>query len=323
MTHFQSEPQTRAAQGWTWINGRIVADKDAHISVMDHGFLFGDSVYETIRTWGGRPFLLQEHLARLERSARGVCIPLPPGVEEAIEAVLRHTATLALKAKRSSRMKHRDGPALSKSARGSEERLLRVILTRGTGPVGYEVEPSQIPTLIVLSRPLPAIPQRFYQDGMSLAVVSTRRNSRSALDPALKTSNLLNLRMAYMEARRLGADDAILLNHQGDVAESSGSNIFLVQQGRLATPILDVGILQGITRNFVLHLAQEAGIATSEERLTLEHLRQSEEIFLTSTTRSIMPVSKLDGEAIGQGIPGPLTLRLIRCFEERVGHPLC
>lgn len=279
--------------GNVWIDGVVVPEAEARISIFDHGFLYGDSVYEAIRTFGKKIFLLDEHLQRLRRSASGVGIPVPDEVETAIQAVLKTDET---------------------------DRLLRVILTRGVGPVGYEIVLDQKPTLIVLSRPVPVYPARYYTEGISLAVVSVRRNSRQSLDPSLKTSNLLNVRLAYMESRRDGADDAIMLNNRGEVAEASGSNVFVVTGGRLWTPPLDAGILEGCTRDFVMR--RLADLEVCEDPMPRAALEQAEEMFITSTTRSIMPVTRLDGRPVGEGRPGPVTRRLMQKFEEVVGQPV-
>jgi branched-chain amino acid aminotransferase len=283
------------------VNGKISADTHATISILDHGFLYGDSAYEAVRTWKGKPFLVDEHLARLARSAAGLCIDLPSNIPEAIQQVL-----------------HADS-----HGEWEDERLLRIIVTRGKGHLGYDIDPAQKPGLVIISRPVPKYPARFYTEGLRLAVVGVRRQSRTALDPALKTSNLLNLRLAFFEAHRAGADDSILLNADGDVAEASGSNVFIVSHGRVLTPPLDAGILAGITRTFVIDLARDLEVPIAEERISLERLHAADEIFITSTTRSVMPAGMLDGKPIGaHGAPGPVTKRLMEGFEKRVGVPL-
>lgn len=282
--------------GVVWVDGKIVAESEARVSILDHGFLYGDSVYEAVRTFGGRPFLLDEHMTRLAHSAAGVGIPVPDHIIAAVDAVL---------------------------AGAPEERLLRIILTRGVGPLGYALVGDQPPTLIVMSRPVPTYTADQYRDGITLAVVGVRRNSRQSLDPSLKTSNLLNVRLAYMEARRAGADDAVLLNAQGEVAEASGSNVFAVHGETLWTPPVDAGILEGCTRAFVLgRVAPAAGVAVRQDPMPLEALESADEIFITSTTRSILPVSRLDGCDVGDGRRGPVTARLMREFERRVGAPV-
>lgn len=282
--------------GVVWIEGKIVAESEARISILDHGFLYGDSVYEAVRTFGGRPFLLDEHMIRLAHSAAGVGIPLPDNIIAAVDAVL---------------------------AGAPGERLLRIILTRGVGPMGYALVDDQPPTLIVMSRPVPTYTVEQYCGGISLAVVGVRRNSRQSLDPSLKTSNLLNVRLAYMEACRAGADDAVMLNARGEVAEASASNVFAVHGETLWTPPIDAGILQGCTRAFVLErVAPLAGVAVRQDAMRLEALESADEIFITSTTRSILPVSHLDGRRVGDGRRGPVTRRLMQCFEQLVSAPV-
>jgi len=282
----------QAAEGWAWIDGTLSRVADARVPVLDHGFLYGDSVYEAVRTYGRRPFLLGEHLARLEHSARGLHIPMPADIPRAVAEVL--------------------------AADDGDERLLRIIVTRGVGPLGYAIQPDQEPMLVILSLKAPVYPRACYDEGLRLAVVSVRRNPHSSLDPGLKTSNLLNLRLAFMEARERGADDAVMLNHEGDVAECSGSNLFVVRDGRLATPPTSAGILQGITRGFVLGVAREAGVATEERRIPRVELAEADEVFITSTTRSIMPATVLDDRPVGTGAPGPVTRLLMQRFGEKV-----
>lgn len=282
--------------GVVWVDGAVVPESEARVPILDHGFLYGDSVYESVRTFGGKPFLLDAHLRRLERSADGVGIPFPSHIRAAIAETL---------------------------SGAKDERVLRIILTRGVGPLGYEIVADQKPTLIILSRVVPAYPVRYYTEGIGLAVVSVRRNSRQSLDPSLKTSNLLNVRLAYMEARRAGADDAILLNNRGEVAEASGSNVFVIKQRVLWTPPLEAGILEGITRDFVLRrLAPSVGMDTLQDVMPQDVLTSSDEVFITSTTRSIMPVTRVDGAVVGTGRPGPLTRRLMEQFEAEIGEKI-
>ena len=285
-----------SAEGVVWIDGELFAEADARISIFDHGFLYGDSVYEAVRTFGGHPFLLEEHLQRLVRSAAGVGIPVPETVRAAVAAVVAHS---------------------------SGERLLRIILTRGVGPMGYALVEGQPPGLIVISRPVPSWSAEQYRNGIALAVVGVRRNSRQSLDPSLKTSNLLNVRLAYMEARRAGADDAVLLNGRGEVAEASGSNVFALHGETLWTPPVEAGILEGCTRAFVLGaVAAHTGVETRHDPMPLEALEEADEVFITSTTRNILPVTRLDQRAVGDGRRGPVTLRLMRGFEALVGVPV-
>ncbi|MBM3461617.1 MAG: branched-chain-amino acid aminotransferase [Armatimonadetes bacterium] len=278
-----------------WIDGRVMPADEARVSILDHGFLYGDSVYEAVRTFGGRPFRLGAHLARLERSAAGLFIRMPEGIEAAVDDVLRA---------------------------GHGEQLVRIMVTRGVGSLGYDLDPEQTPTLVLLGMPVPKYPARFYDEGVRLATTDIRRNPQNSLDPSLKTSNLLNLRLAFMDARRQGADDVVMLNHRGEVAEASGSNIFLVKDGALQTPEMGAGILGGITRDFVIRLARDNGFQVTEGVISPEALRAADEVFLTSTTRSIMPATVLDSIPVGGGLPGALTRSLMESFEARVGAPI-
>ncbi len=273
------------------VNGRVTAPQEAAVSPLDRGFLYGDSVYETIRTYGGRPFLLREHLDRLRRSAERLDIPhdaAPVDIEPEIERTLAEA--------------------------GNEESAIRVVLSRGKGPIGYDAAPLGPPTVVVYVRPCPPIPVSFLREGVDVAIVPVIRNPVSALDPAIKSSNLLNNLLAFQEARRLGAYEPILLNVEGRLAEGATSNIFLAREGRLRTPPLEAGILQGITRGFVLALARGAGLPAVEEPLGPEEMKGAEEAFITSTLKGILPVRRCDGWPIGVGRPGPLTLRLLDLF---------
>lgn len=277
------------------VNGKIYPAAEACISVLDRSFLFGHGVYETLRTYGGRPFLLDRHLDRLERSARRLAIPLEgwrEGLETAIRAAL--------------------------DAGGNPESAIRIVVTRGEGMV--DEDPRSCPTppnLVILVRPLRRVPPEVYRDGTSALVVHVQRNAAEALDPGIKSNNLLNNLLASMEAVRRGFPEAILLNARGDVAEGNSTNVFLVRHGKLLTPSLDSGILDGITRGAVLEVAAAEGIPATEGRIPCDDLRAADEIFLTSTTREILPVVRLDDRPVSSGAPGPVTRRLHDAYRSR------
>lgn len=277
------------------VNGRIGAPDAAAVSPLDRGFLYGDSVYETIRTYAGRPFLLKPHLARLRQSAERLGIryeAAPVDPEREIARTLDEA--------------------------GNEESAIRIVVSRGVGPIGYDPEPLGPPTVVVYVRPCPALPDSFRREGVDIAIVRVTRNPATALDPAIKSSNLLNNLLAWQEARRLGAYEPILLNTEGKLAEGASSNLFLAREGRLRTPPLEAGILEGITRDFVLALARRDGLPASEEPLGPEDLRGADEAFLTSTLKGILPIRRCDGWPIGVGRPGPMTRRLAELFDAAV-----
>jgi branched-chain amino acid aminotransferase len=279
------------------IDGRLVRPEEAVVSVFDRGFLYGDSVYEVLRTHRGVPFQLEAHLTRLEQSAARIAMetPLP------LERLREETLTI-----------HQQS--------GFSESYLRIVVTRGSGKIGLDIalatEPRRIIVAEELSRMLP--PPEVYRDGAEVAVVGVRKNLREAVDPAAKTGNYLNSVMALAEARRSGAYEALMLDHQGRLTEGASSNVFLVIAGLLLTPSLEVGILKGVTRTVVLDLAREAGIPALELPLTADTLERAEEVFITSSIREIVPITRVDGRRVGNGRPGRLTERLQSLFGARV-----
>jgi branched-chain amino acid aminotransferase len=277
------------------VNGTITPADAAVVSPLDRGFLFGDSVYETMRTYGGRPFLLREHLDRLRLSAERLEIPYeraPVAIEPEVHRTL--------------------------AAAGLPETALRVVLSRGRGPLGYAIEDGGPPTVVIHARPCPQMPAGNLREGVDVAIVDVTRNPRTSLDPAIKSSNLLNNFLAWRAAQRLGAYEPILLNLSGRLTEGATSNLFLVHGERLSTPPLDDGLLAGITRALVLELARGAGLDAVEESLGPEALRAADEAFLTSTLKGVLPIRRCDGWPIRHGRPGPVTRRVIELFEERV-----
>lgn len=275
------------------VNGVVTEAADARVSVLDNGFTFGDAVYETLRTYGGRPFHLDRHLDRLRASAAGLRIPLPLS-----DAELRARVDAVL------------------AASGNDESYLRVIVSRGVGDISYVLERVQGPTVVLVTKPYQPLPAEAYRDGVAVVVSSVRRNHPSALDPALKCCNLLNNSLAMQEARARGALEPIMLNHDGEVAEGAGSNVFLVRDGTLVTPPLSAGILAGITRAVVLERARALGVAVREETVHVAALRAADEVFITSSLKELVPVRTIDGAPVGSGRPGPLTLRLLADFRE-------
>jgi branched-chain amino acid aminotransferase len=280
---------------WINVNGVITTPQSAVVPALDRGFLYGDAVYETIRTYGGRPFRLPQHLDRLRRSADALEIPHARSPVDPHDEVMK---TL-LRAK-------------------NEECAVRVVLSRGPAPIGYDPTLAGPPTLVVYVRPYPAIPDSWLREGVDVTIVDVQRNSDMALNPAIKSNNLLNNFLACMEAFRMAAYEPILPNARGQLTEGASSNIFIVRDGRLLTPDLGAGILEGITRGFVLDLARHDGMKVAEEAVLPDELRRADEAFLTSTLKGILPVRRCDGWPIRDGRPGPLTRRLIRLFEAAV-----
>ncbi len=267
--------------------------EEARISVFDHGFLFGDSVYEVFRTFGGYPYDVEAHLRRLQRSAERLYLELPMALERFAAEIEDVVAAAGCAA----------------------EAYIRLIVTRGFGKLSIDPSSCERPTVIYIVKDLEPWPERFYTDGVDLRIVSTIRNEPNTIDPSIKTGNYLNSVIAYIEAKRAGGDEAVLLNAHGQVTESTTSNLFIVRDGRVRTPSLGSGILSGCTRNTVLRLCREAGIPCEETVVTEAELRAADEAFITSTTRNIMPVGRIDGVALPKSVPGPVTRALMERFE--------
>ncbi len=271
------------------VNGVIAPIDRAAISVTDHGFLYGESVYETIRTYRRRAFLVSRHLERLERSAASIMLALPWTRDHVAGEVNR---------------------TLAAAGEGPGEYAIRIVATRGDGPFGYDPALCPRPNLAILVRTLNEPLSDPRATGVTAAVSTVRRNPIESLDPRIKSSNLLNNILAAHDARRAGADEAVHFNTAGFLSEGTQSNIFFVAKGTLCTPSLDCGLLSGVTRDLVLDLAAKMGIPREEGRYRREELDAADEIFFTSTTREVLPIFRLDGRAVGDGRPGPVTLRL-------------
>jgi len=281
------------------VNGRITPGQEATISVFDHGFLYGEGVYEVLRTYRGRPFLLDRHLGRLRRSAGAIALELP--LDDAAFGA-RVEETIA---------------ALPVDRPGASEYYLRVILTRGVGEMGYDPALCPEPTLLIIVKELTGPPAWYFERGVRLALVSIVRNHPGTVNPLIKSNNLLNNALAMQEALRKGAVEALMKNYRGEIAECSQSNIFLADQGRLATPPLGAGLLAGITREFLFDVAPDAGLSIEERRIEEADLYAADEVFITGTTFEVTPVVEIDGRTIGRGRPGPIAQRLLGAYRAR------
>ena len=276
---------------WIFLNDRFVREEDAKVSVFDHGFLYGDGVYETLRAYGGRIFMLSHHLARLRRSASLIGLDVPiaePGWTPLLEEALKRNAL--------------------------SDAYIRITISRGEGKIGLDPSLCPRPTVVVISLPLQPYPARLFQTGVRLVVVSVRRNLAAALSPRIKSLNFLNNILAKQEATRSGAFDGLMLNAEGHMTECTTSNIFFVKAGVLHTPSIECGILDGITREVVLSLAREHAIPIQEGSYTPDDVVGADECFLTNTTMEIMPVGDIDKHSIGRSTPGPVTRRLQELF---------
>jgi len=275
------------------IDGRILPPEEAVISVFDRGFLFGDSVYETVRTYGGRPFLLGRHMTRLKRSADRLSIPLPGDVAGIEREILRTLAAAA-----------------------NPEAVLRICVTRGSRPgvVNLDMETAGDPTLVLIVRPFSGLDAGLYTDGVRVSVVSVLRNDAGALDPAIKSGNYLNNILALREARADNAFECLMLNGDGHLTECATSNVFLVEGGRLRTPAMSCGLLDGITRTFLIDVARDLGESVDEAALTVDDLASAEEVFITSSLKEVLPVTRVDDRTVGTGRPGARTMELLERY---------
>lgn len=281
-----------------YTGAEIVPAERATVPVLDHGFLFGDSVYEVLRTARGRPFLLKEHLARLRESGRRIYFEVPWSDDE----IERRMQALAA----------RFPPV---------ELYFRVIATRGPGPLSLLPDGCDRPGLYILARELEPYPARLYTEGCRVAVVPRLRNDPRAMDPAAKTGNYLNNLLGLVEARRMGADDALFLNAEGHLTESTTSNVWVVEGGRALTPPLGEGLLAGITRDWLLRALPGAGVPVGEAVIDRARLDRAAEVFLSGTVKGVMPVSHIDGRRVSAEVPGPVTRRAAALYAAALAAP--
>jgi len=276
-----------------YIDGKYYDQKNAKISVFDHGLLYGDGIFEGIRAYNGRVFKLAEHVERLFCSAKAILLKMPLTPEQITRAVVETCRT----------NKIRDG-------------YIRLVVTRGAGTLGLNPYKCVNPSVIIIADKIQLYAEEVYQHGLELVTVATTRNLHSALNPAIKSLNYLNNILAKIEAINAGCEEAIMLNGEGYVAECTADNIFIAKGGQLQTPPLSAGALHGITRGLVMELARQNGLAVSEPNLTRYDLFTADECFLTGTGAEIIAVVKIDGRVIGRGQPGPVTGKLVAQYRQ-------
>jgi branched-chain amino acid aminotransferase len=281
------------------LDGKLLPPHEARISVFDRGFLYGDSIYESLRTYERVPFLFERHLTRLERSASRLGI----AIEGGIERVLVETHRLV-------------------AACGEQETTIRIVVTRGgrEGVVDLDPETSGPSRLVLIGREAKPFPASLYETGVDGAIVDVVRNRRDALDPAVKSGNYLNNVMAIGAARRSAAFESVMLNSEGFVTEASTSNLFVVKDSVLLTPAFECGLLDGVTRGVLFEIAARHGIAFREAKLRAADLLAADEVFLTSSLKEVMPVKRIGDHVIGSGRPGPSTKRLLALYRERIAE---
>ncbi|MCS7235143.1 MAG: branched-chain-amino-acid transaminase [Armatimonadota bacterium] len=283
--------------GWVYVDGRFVPKEEASVSVYDHGFLYGDGVFEGIRVYRGRVFKLDEHVRRLYESAKSILLDVPMPPEEMkrviVDAVRRN---------------------------GLQDAYVRPIVTRGRGDLGIDPRKCSRPTVVVIVDQIQLYPERAYREGLRMVTATHRKIPPDSLNPRIKSLNYLNQILARLEANLAGADEALMLNHDGYVCECTADNVFVVRGGEVWTPAAHLGILRGVTRDAVLEIARELGIPAFERTFTLHDVYTADEVFLTGTGAEIGPVVWVDGRVIGSGKPGPVTLRLLAAYRERAGR---
>jgi branched-chain amino acid aminotransferase len=270
-----------------FIDGKFCSERDAKVSVFDHGLLYGDGVFEGIRAYNGRVFKLKEHVDRLFSSAKAILLKIPLSQEEMMKATVETIRANKLR-----------------------DCYVRLIVTRGIGTLGLNPRSCKQPSVIIIAGKIQVYPAELYARGMDIVTVPTVRNLHSAVNPAIKSLNYLNNILAKIEANNAGVEEAVMLNAEGFVAECTADNLFIIKNGALFTPPLSAGALYGITRGTVMELAEQLGVKVSEPNLTRYDLFNADECFLTGTGAEIMPVIKIDGRVIGSGSPGKLTLKL-------------
>lgn len=277
-----------------YLNGTFVDGADAKVSVFDHGLLYGDGIFEGIRLYDGCVFKLEEHLERLEYSAKAIRLEIPMSRGELSEATCESCRVNSL----------RDG-------------YIRLIVTRGEGTLGLSPLTCKNPQVIIIADKIQLYPDSFYEEGLKIITVATRRINPAALPPMIKSLNYLNNIMAKIEAQLVGFHEAIMLNDQGYIAECTGDNLFILQKGMLLTPPVSAGALRGITREVAISIAEELQIPLETRELTRYDVWNAEECFLTGTAAEIVPVVELDGRLIGNGKPGSVTARFLDSFRKR------
>ena len=278
-----------------WLDGELVDESEAKISVFDHGLLYGDGVFEGIRFYNRRVFRLEEHIRRLFDSAKAIVLEIPWTQEEVIRYVVETVA-----------------------ANGLDDGYIRLVVTRGSGGLGLNPYLCKRASMFIIAATISLYPKEHYENGLAVITCATRRPAPAALMPQVKSLNYLNNIMAKVEAIQAGALEAIMLNEQGYVAECTGDNVFLIRDGVLHTPQVNDGALDGITRNAILELADKLGVPKVERQLTRYDIFIADECFLTGTAAEVIPVVELDRRKIGAGTPGPITRRFIAAYKELV-----
>jgi branched-chain amino acid aminotransferase len=282
-------------RGAVYVNGTIAPADQAVVPVYDHGFVYGEGVYETLRTYNRVPFLYDRHLRRLRQSAERLLLDVPFDDASLLRAIEQTVA----------------------AAGELNEAYIRVLLTRGVGDLNYDPRSTPKPTTVIIVKPFEPPPPRVAADGIRISLVDMLRNHPKSVNPIIKSNNLLNNALAMQAAYRSGAEEALMRNYRGELTECSQANFFMVRGGAALTPRSEAGLLEGVTRGFIFEIGREIGVDVREETLVPADLETADEMFITSTTRELSPVVNVDGRPVGTGRPGPVTARLLERYQAR------
>jgi branched-chain amino acid aminotransferase len=282
-------------KGAVYVNGQIKPANDAVIPVYDHGFLFGEGVYETLRTYHRVPFLFARHVRRLRESAGYIRLEVPFD-DDSLKRSIEDTVA---------------------AAGEMNEAYIRVLLTRGVGELSYDLRATPAPSLVIIVKPFEEPPARTFEEGIRISLVSILRNHPGSVNPIIKSNNLLNNALAMQEAQRSGGDEGLMCNYRGELSECAQSNFFLIRNGVALTPKSEAGLLEGVTRAFLFEVGKEIGVPVEEATLFPADLDTADEVFITGSTRELSPVVRIDDRVIGDGRPGPITLRLLQGYRKK------
>lgn len=285
-------------RGAVYVNGAITPADQAVVPVFDHGFVYGEGVYETLRTYNRVPFLYERHARRLRQSAERLALPVPLDDDTLLRKI---TDTMEAAAARVS----------------SDEWYIRILLTRGIGELSYDLRATPQPTLVLIVKPFDPPPARVFADGIAIALVDILRNHPGSVNPSIKSNNLLNNALAMQAAHRHHADEALMCNYRGELSECAQANFFMVRDGVALTPTASAGLLEGVTRAYLFEVGRDVGVEMREDVLFPGDLEGADEAFITSTTRELSPVVRINDRAVGSGKPGPVTKRLLAGYQTR------
>jgi branched-chain amino acid aminotransferase len=282
-------------RGAVYVNGKIAPADEAVVPVYDHGFVYGEGIYETLRTYNRVPFLYDRHVRRLRQSAERIYLDVPFD-DTTLHGWIEQTIA---------------------AAGDLREAYIRVLLTRGVGDLNYDPKSTPKPTTVIIVKPFDAPAARVYDQGIRISLVEMLRNHPKSVSPQIKSNNLLNNALAMQAAYRSGAEEALMCNYRGELSECSQANFFMVRGGAALTPKAEAGLLEGVTRAFLFEIGREIGVEVREDTLYPKDLDTADEIFITSTTRELSPVVRVDDRVIGSGTPGPITRKLLERYQQK------